>query len=236
MEIDEGQGANANRVYDPDLDGDKENDQFAMNGDEKKEDAKDEKKKIIRKPRNKYDADYMIDNENGLKKLYRQFVIDGDKNLQLKGKGHEISDLNKVMKIYKGWHFEAAPKLEFSYFAERLHKIGNDKAGKAFMSKLRRHYLGDEIIEDLMPTVDNAQTATKSKEDHKAQFEYINTSNGNNQTPFDDYANFCSSKNGGVQMKKDEKPFFRMMDPPIDTSSRATGGSGINFNFPETSH
>ena len=81
MEIDEGYGALNNRVYDPDLDGDKENEPNNMDGGDKKEDAKDEKKKVVRKPVNKCDANYMIDNENGLKRLYRQFVTDADKTL-----------------------------------------------------------------------------------------------------------------------------------------------------------
>jgi hypothetical protein len=85
-----------------------------------------------------------------LKNLYKKFVIEKDKNLQLKGKGHEASDLRKVMKVFKTWHFEAYPKLEFSYFAERLHKKGNGKEIKAFMSKLRNVYKGNEILEDFV--------------------------------------------------------------------------------------
>lgn len=100
----------------------------------------------------KFDPDYLVDNTNGLKRLYKHFVIDADKNLQFKGKGHEISDLNKVMKVYKNWHFEAYPKLEFSYFAERLHKHGADKATKAFMSRLRKVYKGEEVLEDFILT------------------------------------------------------------------------------------
>jgi hypothetical protein len=75
-------------------------------------------------------------------------VVDADKNLQLKGKGHEVSDLNRVMKVMRGWHFEAMPKLEISYFSERLQKVGNDKATKAFMSRLRNVYKGLEVLED----------------------------------------------------------------------------------------
>jgi hypothetical protein len=75
-------------------------------------------------------------------------VVDADKNLQLKGKGHEVSDLNRAMKVMRGWHFEAMPKLEISYFGERLQKVGNDKAVKAFMSRLRNVYKGLEVLED----------------------------------------------------------------------------------------
>jgi hypothetical protein len=78
MEIDEGFGEN--RVYDPDLD-DKEN---IMNNDNTNNgdlppDA--QKKKINRKAIIKFDPNYLVDNPNGLKRLYKHFVIEADKNL-----------------------------------------------------------------------------------------------------------------------------------------------------------
>lgn len=75
-------------------------------------------------------------------------VIDKDKNLRLKGKGHEASDLMKVMRVYKDWHFQSYPKLEFSYFIERIQKQGNDKAMKPFLSKLRNVYKGHDVLEE----------------------------------------------------------------------------------------
>ncbi len=59
--------------------------------------------------------------------------MDADKNLQMKGKGHELSDFNRVMKVLRGWHFEAMPKIEVSYFAERMQKAGNEKEVKPFL-------------------------------------------------------------------------------------------------------
>ena len=47
-------------------------------------------------------------------------MLEADKTLPLKGKGHELGDFNKVMNIYKNWHYEAGPKLEFEYFTERV--------------------------------------------------------------------------------------------------------------------
>jgi hypothetical protein len=47
--------------------------------------------------------------------------------LQFKGKGNEISDFNRVMKVLKGWHFEAMPKIEVSYFADRMQRVGNHR-------------------------------------------------------------------------------------------------------------
>jgi hypothetical protein len=59
------------------------------------------------------------------------------------------------MKIYKGWHFEAYPKLDFDYFTDRLQKNGADKATKAFMTRLRKVYKGEEVLEDFIPNESN---------------------------------------------------------------------------------
>jgi len=52
------------------------------------------------------------------------------------------------MKVLRGWHFEAMPKLEVSYFAERMQKSGNDKDVKPFLEKLRNVYKGLEVLDD----------------------------------------------------------------------------------------
>ena len=64
----------------------------------------------------------------GLDQLYIQSVIFGNKQgkMKLKGKGHEVNDLEKIMSMYHNWHSELAPKLEFSYFAERLKQEAGD--------------------------------------------------------------------------------------------------------------
>ena len=45
--------------------------------------------------------------------------------------------------MYRNWHFELAPKLEFGYFAERISKYSGNKDVKAHMEKLRGVYKGD---------------------------------------------------------------------------------------------
>ena len=47
------------------------------------------------------------------------------------------------MNMYRNWHFELAPKLEFGYFAERISKYSGNKDVKAHMEKLRGVYKGD---------------------------------------------------------------------------------------------
>ena len=63
--------------------------------------------------------------------------------MKLQGKGHELNDLNKIMTMYRNWHSEFAPKLEFSYFAERLSKFSSKNEVKTHMEKLRGVYKGD---------------------------------------------------------------------------------------------
>jgi hypothetical protein len=76
------------------------------------------------------DPSFLIENLKDVEKtpplqaLYKDFVIDADKNLQLKGRGYELQDFNKVMKLYNKWHFEQCPKYESSYFIERVQKAG----------------------------------------------------------------------------------------------------------------
>jgi hypothetical protein len=92
------------------------------------------------------DAAYLIDNPSGLKSLYKAFVIDGEKNIQIRGDKDTLSDFNRVMKLYKEWHYESCPKFEFSFVCDKLVKKGGDKDVKAFMNKLRRCYKGEEVI------------------------------------------------------------------------------------------
>lgn len=142
--------ATTQRVHDSDLDDDEK-------PKEQEEDKKEEKKKANRKPILKLDPHFLIENPRGLKHLYRQTVIEADKNLQFKGKGNEISDFNKVMKVLRGWHFEAMPKIEVSYFADRMQRIGNHKDVKQFVTKLRSVYKGLEVLDDFQPTASEEQ-------------------------------------------------------------------------------
>ena len=206
------------KVYDSDLD-DKSDDGEKKPETENKDEK--EKKKVTRKPQIKLDPEFLVDGPRGLRRLYKHMVVDADKNLQLKGKGHEVSDLNRVMKVMRGWHFEAMPKLEISYFAERLQKVGNDKATKAFMSRLRNVYKGLEVLEDFQNSNNNEQqialNGAQQASTNNGGFEYINTST-NNHNPFDDYQNFLSTKPitaqaAGVK-KGDSQPFFKLIEPP----------------------
>ena len=67
---------------------------------------------------------------------------------KLRGKGHEISDLNKIVFHYKSWHMQHCPKLEYHYFLEKVQKFGKDKEVESYLAKLRNHYKGEELLEE----------------------------------------------------------------------------------------
>jgi|LauGreDrversion4_2_1035121.scaffolds.fasta_scaffold1117199_1 hypothetical protein len=61
------------------------------------------------------------------------------------------------MKVLKGWHFEAMPKIEVSYFADRMQRVGNHKDVKQFLTKLRSVYKGLEVLDDFQPATGEEQ-------------------------------------------------------------------------------
>ena len=144
------EGGDRPRVFDADLDGKPEDENQQQAAEEQA--GKTEGQKKPRKPLLKLDPAFLNENPRGLKRLYKHVVMDAEKNFQFRGKGHEISDFSKVMKVLKGWHFEAMPKIEISYFADRMVKSGNDKEVKPFLQKLRLVYKGLEVLDDFQPT------------------------------------------------------------------------------------
>ena len=56
------------------------------------------------------------------------------------------------MQHVHGWHLSYQPKEEFSYFAHRLRNFGTKHKDKkdlhAYLQKLRKHYTGEELMQD----------------------------------------------------------------------------------------
>ena len=84
------------------------------------------------------------------------------------------------MNIYRQWHFQSCHKLEFSYFSERMQKLGTDKAMKGFMTRLRKMYKGDDHIEGFVEEF-------KKPEETKNLAEQIDTSAALYQDPYLEY-------------------------------------------------
>ena len=63
----------------------------------------------------------MVQDPNGLRGLFREFE-EGNIVSRLKGKGSESSDLSKIINVYRKWHLEHCPKLEYNFFLETVQK------------------------------------------------------------------------------------------------------------------
>lgn len=101
MEIDEAEQAERRNEEVNNNDFELEDGNLDENGN--KPDEK-EKEKKVRKPVFKLDALRLIDNPNGLKLLYKDFVTDNEKNIKLRGEGKLLSDFTKVIRLIENWH------------------------------------------------------------------------------------------------------------------------------------
>ena len=121
------------------------------------EEAEGEVKVEAKKPRANIitlKSDDLCQNPLGLTYLYQRFVdnpVSGEKGthnskLKLKGKGHELSDFNRIMDVYKNWHATYMPKLEYNYFVERISKNSGNRVCREQMVKLRKVYTGQEAL------------------------------------------------------------------------------------------
>lgn len=92
----------------------------------------------IKKTRLKLDEKTLLYNENGLKKYYdtimnTQFTSSNDQN-----------NLNKLVNLFRNWHFLLFPSYDMNYFTSKLISLGEKAPTKSYMSRLRRIYKGEE--------------------------------------------------------------------------------------------
>lgn len=92
----------------------------------------------VKKSRLKLDEKTLLYNENGLKKYYdtitnTQFTSSNDQN-----------NLNKLVNLFRNWHFLLFPSYDMNYFTSRLIALGEKAPTKSYMSRLRRIYKGEE--------------------------------------------------------------------------------------------
>lgn len=107
-----------------------------VNGDA----AEKPKKKQVQRVFNEED---LCQKQEGLNSLYTKFVIE---KVPLKGKGHEINDLNRIMSVYSNWHIQFAPKLQFDYAFQKVSKLSGKKGISEHMRKLRDVYKGESEL------------------------------------------------------------------------------------------
>lgn len=121
-----------------------ENEPQTEQTEEKKEDEEETKtvvkpKRVVRNPQPKLNAE-TLKGPRGLKALNSYF-----KNVNYKGKGHEIEDLQVILKNYEHWCHRLFPKLPFDDCIKKLETLGYKKPVVTYIKKIR---LGMEEEED----------------------------------------------------------------------------------------
>jgi hypothetical protein len=94
----------------------------------KKIDDKIEEGKKIKKTRLKLDDNTLLYNENGIRKLYE--IIE---KTNFKESRNELGNLNKLIQIFKNWHFMLFPKYDLDYFMNRISEIGKRNSGRVIL-------------------------------------------------------------------------------------------------------
>nr|CAG4644192.1 EOG090X0AVC [Lepidurus arcticus] len=116
-------------------------------------------KRVIRNPQPKLDADRLC-GKRGIKILQDTF-----KDVKLKGKRHELEDLELVLKRMEHWAHRLFPKLPFDDVLGRIEKLGVKKPVQTHIKKIRMDMLSDEPNgNDLMESdmTENARPRSQS--------------------------------------------------------------------------
>ena len=132
-----------------------------------------------------------------------------------------MGDLNRLLSVYNSWHNSFAPKLEFSYFAERLQKLGTSETVKSHMTKLRKVYKGEEELDltELDAILGKVPAEAQSKED----FNSNTVPKSKEALPMFDYEEAQNLPAANKPMTTDEQ-YFEMLDnepEQIDTTTKA---------------
>uniref|UniRef100_A0A182MLM6 TIMELESS-interacting protein n=1 Tax=Anopheles culicifacies TaxID=139723 RepID=A0A182MLM6_9DIPT len=123
----------------PDGDGDGENDDAA--GGPSKPVQVEMKKKTVKHPRNMLNEAKLC-GPRGIIALKDHF-----KDFKFRGKGHEASDLNRLMRHYEHWAHRLYPKFHFDDCMAKIEKLGHKKQVQMYMNKYRSGLLQQELDE-----------------------------------------------------------------------------------------
>ncbi|CAE6414509.1 unnamed protein product [Rhizoctonia solani] len=80
----------------------------------------------------KLDENRLLDQGDGMPALVRR-----SKEFKIKGKGHELSDLNRLMQMYQLWAHKMFPKMQFQDTVERVEKLCRTKRMHVALSTWR---------------------------------------------------------------------------------------------------
>uniref|UniRef100_A0A182SJ77 TIMELESS-interacting protein n=1 Tax=Anopheles maculatus TaxID=74869 RepID=A0A182SJ77_9DIPT len=99
------------------------------------------KKKTVRNPRNMLNEAKLC-GPRGIIALKDHF-----KDFKFNGKGHEASDLNRMMRRYEHWAHRLYPKFHFDDCMAKIEKLGHKKQVQMYMNKYRSGLLQKELDE-----------------------------------------------------------------------------------------
>lgn len=102
------------------------------------------KKRIVRNPIPKLNTE-RLKGPKGVHTIEKYF-----EGFKFNGKGHEKTDLDRVMKRIEHWAHRLFPKYDFDDFLERVENLGSKKDLNVFLLKYRRDMItgDDEIIQN----------------------------------------------------------------------------------------
>ncbi len=105
----------------------------------KTDNEKEEKEEKKKQERLKLDAKTLLYNrDNGLKKFYE--VITTTKF----NSEDNTKNLDKLISLTRNWHYLLFPNYDFDYFTNKLISLGKQAPTRAYMSRVRRIYKGEE--------------------------------------------------------------------------------------------
>jgi hypothetical protein len=90
---------------------------------------------------------------SGLPEIYHNFPTVFKSNFR--GKGHEVSDLRRLLEMYKRWQDRVFPHCSFDNFIATVEKIGAANIVKKDMSDMRMDLL--KTVEDALATAAGAE-------------------------------------------------------------------------------
>jgi len=88
--------------------------------------------------RTRFDMDVVF-GDNGVDQLLQL------SKMKFKGKGHESSDLNRLMQHYRQWAFNLYPKLNFAQLVKRLEVYGTSRRAKDWIRETRIRMMEAEL-------------------------------------------------------------------------------------------
>ena len=124
--------------------------------------------------------------EKGLDAIYTHFGT-----FRFKGKGHEISDLKKLIKQYQDWAYIMYPSMRFKDIVKKTETFSSKNSVKAYLQKLRDKRDGVNVMEE-----DEDIDLVMNDNDNNG-----NNNGGNNGN--DDIMNNGNNRNNGLQRRPD---------------------------------